>query len=79
LSAAQRAEATADVERELLTIERIEASLVWRALEQGLPVQHGREWHPLAVLSAELVAEPPRPAAGTSPGHSFAIIGAGRR
>lgn len=78
LTATQRAEATADVERELLTIERIEASLVWRALEQRLPVQHGRECHPLAVLSAEF-AQLARPAAGTSPGHSFAIIGAGRR
>jgi len=79
LSAAQPAEAIADVERELLTLERIEASLVWRALEQRLPVRHGRECHPLAVLSAELVAQPARPAGGTSPGYSFAIIGAGRR
>ena len=37
LSAAERAEATADVQRQLLEIERQEAVLVWRGIEQGLP------------------------------------------
>src|SRR5262245_12525216 len=48
---------------------------------KGLPVQYRRECHALAILSAELLVTLPATehAPGTSPGHRFAIVGAGRR
>jgi hypothetical protein len=57
---------------DLLAVERDEAAFVWRALSEGLPVEHRSDINPAALLGVRVVTAPRADASpGTSPGHSF--------
>ena len=53
-----RAKAEAEVMADLLSVEREECALVWRALSQNLPVFHRNDCSPLAILQCGLVRAP---------------------
>jgi hypothetical protein len=64
------------VQGDLLAVERDEAALVWRAMDERLPVEHRADINPVALLSVRLVTAPAiNPLPGTSPEHAFNIIG----
>ena len=56
-----RAAATEAARTDLLLAERHLASLVWQALDQGLPVQHAPDADPVAMLGIMPIPEPYRP------------------
>jgi hypothetical protein len=51
--ARQRAEA--EVQSDLLAVERDESWFVWQAQAQGLPIEHRSDCNPLAILQVRLV------------------------
>ena len=64
---------------DLLVFERDEAALVWRALDERLPVEHRKDCSALAILQMRLVTAPQTSGSpGSSLMHAFDII-AGRR
>jgi hypothetical protein len=79
LSHEARQQQEAEVMGDLLAIERDESALVWRAMEERLPVEHRTDCSPLAILQCRLVTAPRAVASpGSSPEHAFNITG-GRR
>jgi hypothetical protein len=58
LSPEARETAAAEVQADLLAVERDESALVWQALAQGLPVEHRADVSPLALLGLQLVSRP---------------------
>ncbi|MET4518122.1 hypothetical protein [Bradyrhizobium sp. I1.7.5] len=70
-----RQKAEAEVQGDLLAVERDECALVWTAQAQGLPIEHrGGDISPLALLGLRLITAP-RPDASpvTSPGLSWLL------
>jgi hypothetical protein len=77
LSHEQRQQREAEVQGDLLAVERDEAGLVWLAMAQNLPVEHRIDISPLALLGLKLVTTP-RAAFGSSsssPQHAFINFG----
>jgi hypothetical protein len=71
---------TAETTGDLLDIERQEASLVWLAQSQNLPVEHRADVSAQALLGVALVTAPAvNPSPGTSPGWSFTMAIPGAR
>ena len=75
----ERQRREAEVLGDLLSVEREEASLVWRGQSEGLPCEHRADCDPLAILGCRLVTVPRADAAGTSPTHAYDIVLGGRR
>lgn len=72
LSHEARQKADAEVLGDLLAVERDEAALVWRAMDERLPVTHRADCSPLAILQCELVTAPAvNRSPGTTPGHAW--------
>jgi hypothetical protein len=75
LSPEARAEAEARAMADLLDIERQEAALTWRAMDERLPVEFRGGISPQAILRLVTAPRPVTTAAGSSPEHAFAIVG----
>jgi hypothetical protein len=76
LSHEQRQQREAEVQGDLLEIERQEATLTWLAMAQNLPVEHRIDINPLALLGLKLVTTPRAiPSPGSSPEHAMTSIG----
>jgi len=77
LSIEAREPQAAEIQGDLLAVERDKAALVWPALAQGLPTEHRSDCHPLAILGAELRTLPAGDAPrGSSPEHAgYNLIG----
>ncbi|WP_354209566.1 MULTISPECIES: hypothetical protein [unclassified Bradyrhizobium] len=72
LSHEARQKAEAEVQGDLLAVERDESWLVWSAQGAGLPVEHRGDCSPLAILQVRLVTTPRDSALPeTSPGLSW--------
>jgi hypothetical protein len=72
-----RQQREAEVQGDLLDIERQEAALVWRGMDERLPVEHRSDSSPLAILQCRLVTAPrANPSPGTSPQHVVTFGGA---
>jgi hypothetical protein len=72
LSHDQRQQQEAELTGDLLDIERQEAALVWRAMDERLPVEHRADISPLALLALRLVTTPRADALPeTTPGYSW--------
>ena len=78
LSASERERQTAVAMADILEQERLEASLVRAAQDQGLPVEHRSDMHPLALLGLNLMTAPVVNG-GTTPGFAFDLVHAKRR
>ena len=75
-----RRQREAEVMGDLLAVEYDEAALVWRAIDEKLPVEHRADCAPQAILQCRLVTAPPvNPSPGTSPDHAFYIVQPWRR
>jgi hypothetical protein len=70
LSHEAREKAEAEVQGDLLAVERDECALVWTAQAQNLPCEHRPDVSVLALLSISLVTAP-RTTEQTSPGYSW--------
>ena len=55
LSTEQRQKAEAEAMSDLLAVERDEAALVWRAMDEKLPVEFRADTNPLAILQVRLL------------------------
>jgi hypothetical protein len=71
----ERQRQEAEVMGDLLEIERQEAAVVWRAMDERLPVEHRADCSPLAILQCRLITAPAVNGRGTSPMHAFDIVG----
>jgi hypothetical protein len=72
LSHEARQKAEAEVQGDLLAVERDECALVWQAQAQSLPVEHRADISPLAILQVRLLTVPRADALPeTSPGLSW--------
>jgi hypothetical protein len=79
LSHAERQKREAEVMGDLLSVERDEAALVWRAMGEQLPVMHRADCSPLAILQCMLVTAPrANGSPGSSPEHA-GTVGYGKR
>jgi hypothetical protein len=78
LSHEARQKAEAEVQSDLLAVERDESALVFKAWTDGLPCEHRSDCSPLALLGLRLVTAPSADVPGTSPEHAYNIVG-GRR
>ena len=68
----QREKQEAEVQSDLLSVERDESALVWSAMEQRLPVEHRADISPEALLGVVSVVAPRIEAnGGSSPGLSW--------
>jgi hypothetical protein len=66
--------------RGLVSVERDESALVWRAMDERLPVEHRADINPVALLGVRLVTAPRmNPSPGSSPQHAYDIAHGGRR
>ena len=74
-----RQKAEAEVMGDLLSVERDEAALTWRAIDDKLPVEFRSDINPIAVLQVQLVTVPRADVSGTSATHAYDIVGPGRR
>ena len=64
---------------DLLAVERDEAALVWRAMDERLPVEHRNDCAPQAIMGCQLVTAPrANVSPGSSPQHAYNIIGVRR-
>jgi hypothetical protein len=71
LSPEAREVKAAEVQRDILAVEREEAALTWAAQAKGLPVEHRSDISPLALLSLRLITAPKAlPREGSSPEHA---------
>jgi hypothetical protein len=77
LSHEKRQQQEAEVQNNLLAVEREENSLVWMAQAQGLPVEHRADCSPLAILQLQLVTTPRALPAASAPLHAFDIVSPG--
>jgi hypothetical protein len=74
-----RQQQEAEVMGDLLAVERDESALLWRAMDERLPVEHRADCAPQAILQCRLVTAPRADVPqGSSPMHAWNIIG-GRR
>jgi hypothetical protein len=74
-----RQKATAEVMGDMLSVERDEAELTWKAQAERLPVEFRSDINPVALLGLRLVTAPSaNPSPGTSPMHAWDFVG-GRR
>jgi hypothetical protein len=70
LSHEERQLRIAEVEGDLLAVERDESALVWRAMDERLPIEHRSDVSPVALLGLRLItAAPVNGSRGTSPEH----------
>jgi hypothetical protein len=53
-----------------LSVERDESALVWRAMDERLPVEHRKNCAPQAILQCRLVTAPHAAVPGKSPGQA---------
>jgi hypothetical protein len=61
---------------QLIDVERQESFLVWRAMDERLPVEHRADCAPQALLQCRLVTAPRVvPTMGSSPQHATAVVG----
>jgi hypothetical protein len=75
----ERERQAAQVQADLLDIERQEAALVWHGLSQSMPVEFGADCSPQAVLQCRLVTVPAGEPNGSSPEHAgYDLVGGGR-
>jgi hypothetical protein len=74
LSHTDREVRAAEVQADLVEVERVEAELVFEAWSKNLPVEHRSDVSPLALLGVRLVTSPRAAPAGTSVGHGYSII-----
>ncbi|MBA4033199.1 MAG: hypothetical protein C0480_01145 [Bradyrhizobium sp.] len=65
---------TAEVLADLLSVEREEAELIWRAEDVGMTVEHRADCSPLAILGVAFVTAPAGQR-GTSAEHAYTIRG----
>ncbi len=65
--------------RAMLAVERDEAALVWRGMDERLPVEHRADCAPQAILQVRLVNAPRADLPGTTGGHAYDIVHNGRR
>jgi hypothetical protein len=79
LSHEERQRREAEVMGDLLSVERDESALVWRAMDEKLPVEHRADISPLALLGVALVTPPRADAPRTSADHAYDIVLGGRR
>jgi hypothetical protein len=79
LSQTDRELRTAEVMGDLLSVERDEAALVFRAQGEGLKAEHRPEISPLALLGVALVSVPRATPGPTSPGHAYDVVYGARR
>jgi hypothetical protein len=63
--------AAAEVMGDLLSVERDESALTWRAMDERLPVEFRADINPLALLGLRLVTAPLNGSRGTSPEHTM--------
>ena len=69
-----REKAEAEVQGDLLAVEREESALVWQAQSENLPAEHRADVSVVALLSIALVAAPRADASpGTTPGLSWPL------
>jgi hypothetical protein len=67
-----RQKATADVMGDMLSVERDESALVWRAMDERLPIEHRADCAAQAILQVRLVTAPRATnGSGTTPGYSW--------
>ena len=78
LSHEARQKAEAEVQSDLLAVERDESALVFKAWADGLPCEHRSDCSPLALLGLRLVTAPRAAPPPTSPEHGYNIV-SGRR
>ena len=71
LSHEMRQQREAEVQADLLAVERDEAALAFRALSEGLPVEHRADISPLALLGLKLITAPRGETPETSAGYSW--------
>jgi hypothetical protein len=65
---------------DLLAVERDESALVWKAMDEGLPVEHRADCAPQAILQCMIVIAPRVTASGTSREHGIDMVDhSGRR
>lgn len=69
----------AEVMGDLLSVEREECTLIWRAMDEGLPATFRPDCNPLAILSCALITRPNGHPPETTDGYSYNLIGGGRR
>jgi hypothetical protein len=79
LSHEARQKAEAEVREDLLSVERDESALVWRAMDEKLPVEHRHDCSPQAILQVQLITAPHATNGPTSPDHGYDIVLGGRR
>jgi hypothetical protein len=76
LSDTEREQRTAEIQGDLLSVERDECSLIWQGLAQNLPVEFRNDCSPLAVLQCRLITMPRVVAmSGSSIEHSISFTG----
>ena len=79
LSHEARQQREAEVQGDLLAVERDEAALVWQAQQSLLPVEHRSDISPLALLGLQLITAPRATNGPSSPERAgFNLVG-GRR
>ena len=71
LSHEARQKAEAEVQGDLLAVERDECALVWQAQAESLPCEHRSDISPLALLGLQLVTTPRGETPETTPGLSW--------
>lgn len=77
LTYAEREHRTAEVKTDLLAIERQEAALTWRAMDEKLPIEFRHDHDPVALELVTAVAVPDN--RGSAFEHALDIVGLGRR
>jgi hypothetical protein len=71
-----RQKAAAEVMDDMLSVERDESALVWRAMDERLPIEHRADCAAQAILQVRLVTAPrANPSPGTSPQHGITFAG----
>ena len=81
LSHTDRELRTSEAMSDLLAVEGTEAALVWRAMDEKLPVEFRADINPQALLGIALVTKPNGHLPETTPGHAYDLVrpGGGRR
>ena len=70
----------AELQGDLLAIERDESVLVWAAQGQGMPAEHRSDCSPQAILGFQLIAVPAVVSSGSSPERAgYDLVGRRRR
>ena len=75
LSEQQRQEMEAQISNDMLSVERSECSLIWRADASGDVIDFRNTTSPQAVLGIRLVTAPRQAAPGTPGDHAYDLVG----